>query len=200
MITQTMRIVLVAVLSMLLCTPAAMANTPKGDIAATVERILDVLRDKDLDKTQRRQTLTRLIKARFDFETMSRSTLGKNWRKASPEQRRKFIELFSSLLEATYLGRIEAYTNETVSYDEEKIRGKKALVKTSVHTRNTDIPIHYKLVRKTDGWYVYDVVIEGVSLVRNFRSSYGHIIQREGFDKLFARMEAKIAELQKDRR
>ncbi|TYO98719.1 phospholipid transport system substrate-binding protein [Geothermobacter ehrlichii] len=199
MIARAIRIILTAVIALLLSAPTAMATTPKEDISATVNRILDVLRDKNLDRPQRRQTLTELIKGRFDFETMSRSTLGKNWRKATPEQRQRFMELFSALLEATYLGRIEAYTDETVAYGDEKIRGKKALVKTSIRSGNTDIPIHYKLVRKTDGWYVYDVVIEGVSLVRNFRGSYGHIIEREGFEKLFAKMEAKIAELKKGR-
>ncbi|RMF44114.1 MAG: ABC transporter substrate-binding protein [Deltaproteobacteria bacterium] len=180
-----------------LLTAQAEAATPREEISATVDRILTLLRDKDMDRMERRRTLTDTIEARFDFDTMARSTLGKYWKKASSEQRQRFKELFSDLLESTYLGRIEAYTDETVSYGEEKVRGNKALVETSVHSGNTDIPIHYKLVQKQNGWYVYDVVIEGVSLVRNFRSSYGTIVKKEGFDQLFGRMEEKIAELKR---
>ncbi len=186
-------------LSLSLLAGPVWAASPTQDISATVDKILALLRDQTMDKETKRQTLTATIEARFDFDTMARSTLGRHWRKATPEQRQRFQELFAKLLESTYLGRIEAYTNETVSYGEEKMRGNKALVETSVHSGNTDIPIHYKLVHKDDGWYVYDVVIEGVSLVRNFRSSYGAILDRKGFDQLFARMEEKIAELKKSR-
>ncbi|GAB4166356.1 MAG: ABC transporter substrate-binding protein [Geothermobacteraceae bacterium] len=192
-------LIAIIVTAILLLPGPVLAATPTQEISATVDKILNLLRDQTIDKEARRQTLTATIEARFDFDTMARSTLGKHWRKATPEQQQHFKALFSKLLESTYLGRIEAYTNETVSYGEEKIRGDKALVETSVHSGNTDIPIHYKLVQKDNGWYVYDVVIEGVSLVRNFRSSYGAILDRDGFDQLFARMEEKIAELQKSR-
>jgi len=175
----------------------ASANTPKHDISGTVDNILVVLRNHELSAEQRREQLSNLIRQRFEFTVMSRSTLGKNWRKASTEQRQEFMKLFSDLLEATYIGRIESYTNEQVLYGEEKIRGKKALVKTLIKTKTVEIPIDYKLVRKENSWFVYDVVIEGVSLVRNFRSSYNSIIDREGFNGLFGKMRTKIAELRK---
>jgi len=182
---------------LLVCPLLASANTPSEDISSTVDNILVVLRTPDLPNDQRRDKLSALIRQRFEFTVMSRSTLGKNWKKASDEQQREFMELFADLLEATYIGRIEAYTDEKVLYGEEKIRGKKALVKTRIKTETVEIPIDYKLVQRTDGWYVYDVVIEGVSLVRNFRSSYGHIVDREGFDGLFSKMQQKITELRK---
>ncbi|PNU20789.1 toluene tolerance protein [Geothermobacter hydrogeniphilus] len=188
---------LLALLFSLVWPVTAGASTPKQDISGTVDNILVVLRNHELSAEQRREQLSNLIRQRFEFTVMSRSTLGKNWRKASTEQRQEFMKLFSDLLEATYLGRIESYTNEQVLYGEEKVRGKKALVKTLIKTKTVEIPIDYKLVRKENSWFVYDVVIEGVSLVRNFRSSYNSIVAREGFDGLFGKMRTKIAELRK---
>jgi phospholipid transport system substrate-binding protein len=180
----------------LLCPLGVMASTsPSEDISKTVDQLLVVLRNNTLDKAQRRQQLSNLIRDRFEFETMSQSTLGKHWKNATPQQQQRFMDLFSDLLEETYIGRIEAYTDETVIYGDEKIRSGKALVSTSISTKTVVIPIDYKLVETNKGWYVYDVVIEGVSLVRNFRSSYGTILDREGFDSLFAQMETKLTEL-----
>lgn len=182
---------------LLACPLQASANTPSQDISATVNNILVVLRNHDLTDEQRRKQLSDLIRDRFEFKVMSRSTLGRHWKKASSEQQQQFMTLFSDLLEATYIGRIEGYTDEEVVYGEEKIRKKKALVETRIKTKTVEIPIDYKLVQKDKGWFVYDVVIEGVSLVRNFRSSYGSIVEREGFEGLFGQMQTKIKELRK---
>ena len=90
---------------------------------------------------------------------------------------------------------MEAYSNETVNYGDEKIEGDRAEVKTHVHSGNVDIPIDYRMTVKDGEWFVYDVLIEEVSLVKNYRSSYGEIIRKEGFAKLLERMAVKIQEL-----
>jgi len=166
---------------------------PKDEVVATTERILSLLRDRDMDRQQRRREIREALRARFDFRAMSLKTLGRNWKKASPEQKDRFVELFARLLENAYLGRIEAYTDEEVVYGKEKIRGKKAVVKTEIVTRRKRIPVDYRLYDRGDGWYVYDVIIEEISLIRNYRSSYREIIGKEGFDGLLGRMEAKLA-------
>jgi len=171
------------------------AVAPKTQVQETVDRVIDVLRDKQLQGEARRQTLSHLIRARFDFYIMSQRTLGKYWKTASPAEQEKFVELFSDLLEASYIGRIEAYSDETVNYGEEKIEGDRAEVSTIVNSGNTHIPIVYRMVQKGAEWYVYDVIIEEVSLIRNYRSSYGEIVRKEGFSGLFSRMEEKIKEL-----
>jgi len=113
----------------------------------------------------------------------------------SQQQQEKFISLFSQLLEKTYLGRIEAYTDEKVEYMREKNKNaKRAVVYTQIITQTTEIPINYKLAKKGNDWLVYDVVIEEVSLISNFRSSYGEIIKREGMDSLLSQMEKKVQE------
>ena len=181
---------------LLLASLALAMPSPREQVQQTVDQVLEVLRNQSITGQPRRETLRRLIRARFDFTAMSQRTLGKYWKAASAQEQARFIELFSDLLEASYIGRIEAYSDETVNYRGERIEGDLAEVDTSVHSGNVDIPINYRLVRKNGGWFVYDVIIEEVSLVKNYRNSYGEIVRKEGYAGLFARMETKIRELQ----
>ncbi len=175
------------------------APTPRVQVQRTVDAVIGILQKKDLDRDQRRNALSNVIRQRFDFRAMSRRTLARNWKKATPAERDQFVELFTELLEATYIGRIEAYSNERVVYDKERIRKKKAIVDTHIVTPSVEIPITYKLQLKGEKWLVYDVVVEEVSLIRNFRSSYGDIVKKEGFSGLLAKMETKIRELKNSR-
>jgi len=186
---------LIATGLLLLATLVLAMPSPREQIQQTVDQVLEVLRNKAITGQPRRETLSRLIRARFDFTAMSQRTLGKYWKDASAQEQTRFVGLFSDLLETSYLGRIEAYSGETVSYRGERIEGDLAEVDTSVHSGNVDIPISYRLVHENGGWFVYDVIIEEVSLVKNYRSSYGEIVRKEGYAGLFTRMEAKIREL-----
>lgn len=163
---------LLFVLSLVVAAVAAAqaSPTPTDQVRVTVDGVIEMLKDKGLDPGTRREKITEAIRERFDFEAMARGTLAQNWKKAVPEERTRFVGLFSKLLENTYMGRIEAYTNEKVRYEKEQVKDKRAVVGTVI-VANVDIPVDYKLRRKGDGWFVYDVVIEGVSLVRNYRSS-----------------------------
>jgi phospholipid transport system substrate-binding protein len=172
------------------------AVTPKEQIQTTVDQVIEVLRDKRLQGEPRRQTLSHLIRARFNFNIMSQRTLGKYWKSATPAEQEHFVTLFSDLLEASYIGRIEGYSDEIVSYGEEKIDNDRAEVETQLNSGGTHIPINYRMVLQGDQWFVYDVVIEEVSLIKNYRNSYGEIVRKEGFSGLFTRMEEKIKELQ----
>lgn len=180
---------------LLLTTSALALPTPTEQVRKTVDEVLVVLRNKALSGQPRRDALSRLIRARFDFAIMSQRTLGKYWKDANPQEQARFIALYSDLLEASYIGRIEAYAGETVNYLAERIDGDMAEVDTLIHSGNVDIPISYRLVLEKDQWFVYDVVIEEVSMIRNYRNSYGEIVRKEGYKGLFARMEEKIREL-----
>jgi phospholipid transport system substrate-binding protein len=175
------------------------AGEPTEQLKTDVDRIITTLNDKTIVKDQKKQQIIELIRQRFNFELMSQWILGLNWKKATPDQRERFIDLFTQLLENTYMGRIEAYTGtysgNNVKYVEEKIKKGRALVKTMIVTESNEIPVDYKLSKNSNEWRVYDVVIEEVSLVRNYRSTYGEIVDKEGFDGLFGRMEKKIEEL-----
>ena len=172
-----------------------MAAEPLAEVRSTVDEVLTLLRNKSLPHEERRQQLTAVIRPAFDFEVMSQWVLGTNWRKATPAERQHFTDLFTDLLEETYIGKIDNYTDERVEFVGQKLEGERAEVDTLVKTASADIPIRYKVFRKGERWLVYDVVIEEVSLVRNYRSSYDEIVRNEGFPGLFARMEEKIREL-----
>lgn len=181
----------------------AAANIASADISATdsirgsVDGILTLLQNKELDQTTRRKEMRKVINGRFDFHAMSQSTLATNWKKASKEQQEEFVTLFSQLIENTYIGRVEAYTDEKVDYPGEKVKGNKAVVATLILTASADIPIDYKVYQKKNGeWWVYDVIIEGISLISNYRSSYQDIVSKEGLDGLLAKMRDKIKELE----
>jgi len=126
---------------------------------------------------------------------MAQRTLATNWRKASPAQRDAFVDRFTKLLEETYLARIDTYHDETVLYDAERIQRDRALVKTHIHTASVDIPIDYRLHQVEGQWRVYDVVIEAVSLIRNYRTTFREIAHKRGIDGLLKEMDAKIHEL-----
>jgi len=190
-------IILAASIMLATATISSAEMSPTDSIRGSVDSILTLLKDKGLDQTIRRKEMRKVINERFDFRAMSQRTLAINWKKASGEQQQEFVELFSQLIENTYIGRIEAYTDEKVDYPGEKIKGDKAVVETLILTASADIPINYKVYRKKNGeWWVYDVIIEGISLISNYRSSYQEIVSKEGFDGLIAKMRDKIRELQ----
>ena len=187
---------LAAGIALTAATIASADSTPTDAIRGSVESILTLLQDKELDQTTRRGKIRKVINARFDFRAMSQRTLATNWKKASDEQQKEFVQLFSKLIENTYIGRVEAYTDEKVDYPGEKIKGKKAVVETLILTPSADIPVNYKVYLKKDKWWVYDVIIEGISLISNYRSSYQEIVKKDGFDGLIVKMKAKIKELE----
>jgi phospholipid transport system substrate-binding protein len=176
-------------------TGAIAASSPTEDVRTSVDAILLILQNDELDKQQKRAEISKIVSQRFDFRAMSQRTLATNWKKTSNEEKKQFIELFSQLIESSYVGKIEAYTNEKVEFPGEKVKGKKAVVETLIITSSADIPVNYRMYQKGDQWLVYDVIIEGVSLISNYRSSYQEIMKDEGFDGLLNKMQAKIDEL-----
>ena len=174
----------------------AIAETAALDAVRTsVEAILESLKDEQLDTAARREQMRAAIKDRFDFRAMSQRTLATNWKKASDQEQQQFVELFSRLVENSYVDKIESYTNEKVEYPGAKVQGKKAVVDTLIITASADIPVNYKLYQKGDEWLVYDVIIEGVSLINNYRSSYQEIVKKEGMTGLLTKMQDKLNEL-----
>ena len=170
-------------------------STPTDDVRTSVDAMLEILKNEQLDNEGKRAQMSTVINERFDFRAMSQRTLATNWKKTSDEEKKQFVALFSQLIESSYVGKIEAYTDEKVEYPGEKVKGRKAVVETLIITSSADVPVNYKLYQKGDQWLVYDVVIEGVSLISNYRSSYQEIMKKEGFDGLLAKMQAKIDEL-----
>lgn len=177
------------------------ADGPLGAIEATVDSVLGTMRDKSLSqpekKDERRDQISAAIRKRFDFEEMSKRSLAKHWKEITDDERAEFVKIFSDLLEASYISKIEAYTNEEVTYNKETIKGdgKYGLVKTMIITKSVEIPIDYKLISRNGEWWVYDVIIEGVSFISTYRSQYNRIIIRESFASLLESMKTKLEEV-----
>lgn len=167
-------------------------STPTGQVRDSVERVLKILKDATLDRDQKWEKIGVIINERFDFRSMSQSILATNWKRATPEEREKFVEYFSQYIEETYRDKIEAYDNQEIRFVDEKIYGKRALVKMMIVTENTEIPIDFR-VKDNDGeWYSYDVVIEGVSLVNNYRNTFATILKNEGMDGLLNDISRRV--------
>ncbi len=171
------------------------ASSPTDEVRISVDAVLVILDNEQLNYEDKRTQIGVIVQERFDFRAMSQRTLATNWSKTTDEEKEKFVELFSQLIENSYVGKIDSYTNERVDYPGEKVSGRKAVVETLIITSSADIPVDYRLYQKGDQWLVYDVIIEGVSLISNYRSSYQEIMKKEGFDGLLAKMRAKIDEL-----
>jgi phospholipid transport system substrate-binding protein len=195
MVAKRVVALFVVILVFSIVSPSSASSGPTDQVRITVDGVMDILKDKTLDEEARRERLSSLIRKRFDFKAMSQRALGINWKKATQEEKEKFVKLFSDLLEATYIGRIEAYSDERVEYIKEKVEKNRAEVDTHIVTKSVEIPMRYKLILRGEEWLVYDVVIEEVSLIRNFRSTYREIVKKEGFSGLLAKMENKINKL-----
>jgi phospholipid transport system substrate-binding protein len=170
-------------------------NSPTDDIRASVDTIIAILNDGQLDRAGKRSKISEVVYKRFDFRAMSQRTLATNWRKTTDAEKDKFVDLFSKLIENSYIGKLDSYTNEKVDYTGEKLDGRKAVVETLIITTSADIPVDYRVYQKGGQWLIYDVIIEGVSLISNYRSSYQEIMKNEGFEGLLTKMQAKIDEL-----
>lgn len=172
------------------------AQSPTQTVQSAVDAILGIVTDPALEKEEKRAQMRAIINERFDFRAMSQRTLATNWKKASEEEQQRFVELFAMLIQNSYIGKVEAYTSETVEYPAEDIKGRLAVVDTLIITSSKEIPVSYKVYEKNGEWLVYDVIIEGVSLISSYRSSYREIVKKDGFSGLFARMEEKLKELE----
>ncbi len=192
-----MSAVLLICLSFLSIRPyQAFAGEATDQVKQTVDAVLDVLNDKELKKPENRELRTKKIREivdkRFDFEEMAKRSLALNWGKRTPEERKEFVTLFSDLLENTYIRKIERYENEKVAYLDERITGQYAVVRTKiVKQQESEIPVEYRIFKKADKWEVYDIIVEGVSLVNNYRSQFSQIIRSSSYEELVKKLKNK---------
>jgi phospholipid transport system substrate-binding protein len=193
------RIVLLAITCLFVATTAFATVT--DTIKKTVNDVIHIVTDKELKKKsneQRRRTaIKKSIATIFDSQEMAKRTLGKHWNQRTPAEKKQFTDLFATLLENSYAGKIESYNNEKIIYTKETLDGDYAEVKSKVITPKQDeYTLDYKLMKKENGiWMVYDVVIEGVSLVSNYRTQFNKIISTNGYAELVKKLQAKSNEL-----
>jgi phospholipid transport system substrate-binding protein len=165
---------------------------PQVRVKKMVDSILSVLQQPDLTAEEKRGQVSGQVQEYLDIQSMSRRTLGSYWDGATEEQRQSFSALFIKILEGTYLSRIDDYSAGTVQYLKQRVKDDKAIVDTMIVSNELEIPVQYKMIYENDSWQIFDLVIEGVSLVKNYRSSYGEIIRQEGYEGLLALMSEKV--------
>jgi len=184
------------VLVILVSAANVFAGVPMDEVKKTTDEVLAVLRNKELKgpgkEELRRQKILGIVSQVFDFREMAKRSLGIYWRKRTPQERDEFVPLYKDLLNRTYMRKVERYTNEKIIYTDESIQGDYAVVRTRVETNTgTQIPLEYRLMKKDGKWVVYDVVIEGVSLVNNYRSQFSQIIRSDSYAGLVKRLKKK---------
>ena len=162
---------------------------PTEELKPTLDKIIEILADPDLAgserKAKRREKIMAVAVQRFDFAEMSKRVLGKTWKTIDEQQRVYFEQLFTKLLENAYIGKMESYSGgQDVQYQEERIKGQRAVVNTVVDDNGIAIPVRYVMLQKESIWKVYDINIEGVSLVRNYREQFKSILRKDKFDGL----------------
>ena len=178
-------------------TNKAWASPVQDQLKLSIDQIIEVLKDPSLkgeeNTVRRREALRSIIDERFSFIAMSQRSLAKHWKKISEKEKAQFVQLFGKLLENTYVSKIESYTNEKVEYVKELMDETKGTIYTKVVTESIEIPIDYRMYKTDDGkWMVYDLVIEGVSLVANYRSQFDQILQKGSYEKLVEDLKKKI--------
>ncbi len=202
-ITRTMFCTFLFLIAMMV---SAYAGEPTDQVKQGVDKVLDVLKNRELkrpDRTrERRAAIRKIVGERFDYEEMAKRSLAQYWRQRTPEERKEFVPLYSDLLEKAYINKIEMYRNEKVLYTGENVDGNYAVVKTKVilTKKNIEIPIDYKILKRGLKWIVYDVGIEGVSLVNNYRNQFNQIIRSGSYQELVKKLKSKQIESPSDRK
>ena len=172
----------------------ARAGAPTDALKQSVDQVVKILSDPALrEKPEARHAQVRKVaESIFDYPDTARRSLGQHWNARTPEQQQEFIKLFADILDRSYVSKIDLYQGERVQYTGETIDGNEATVKTMITAKQgSDIPVDYRMHMKSGRWAVYDVIIEGVSLVSNYRTQFNKIIQTESYDALVQRLRAK---------
>ncbi len=175
------------------------AGAPLQAVQTNVNRVLDVLRDPKLKgdsaKEIKKEKLRAIYGEMFDEVELAKRSLGLNWNKLDPSQQKEFVPLFRQVLEKAYMDKILAYTNEKIVFSKETmLANEQAEVQTKIITSSKEIPISYRLIQKDGAWKVYDVVVENVSLVQNYRSQFNSILAKNTPAQLMEVLRKKVQE------
>jgi len=180
----------------LLVTVPARAGGPTDELRAAIEKVQMILNDSQLKaagkKGERLDKLRQVIQPKFDFTEMAKRSLGANWQRRNAEEQREFVRAFTELLENAYADSIDSFDGEKVIFTNEKQDKEYAEANTKIVTKKgEEFPVNYKLHQASGSWKVYDVVIENISLVNNYRSQFNRVIAKSSYEELLRTMKEK---------
>ncbi len=190
---------LLATMVLALIIPAqslAQFSSPTDSVQSMLDNVFAILRSPDFDLDRDKEGIDEAVSVAFDTNTIAQSALAANYRELSTEQRAEFEELFFNILKSTYIERLDDYTDETVEITGEETDGNRGTVKSLVYTTNSDIAVDYSLRQRPNGWFIYDIIVEDVSLLSSYRSTYRSIIRRSGIDGLLNDLRNQASELE----
>ncbi len=184
----------------LVCMSASMAraaNDPMTVVKTVVDQALSVLRDHQTPLPQRQEKLRALVNQNFDFTAMSRSALGYHWRNITPAQRKEFAKAFTAFVQDSYLSRMEDYSGQRVEIlrSRNQDQGYAQVLTRVVQDGKQPIPVNYMLERVNANWLIYDVTVDNISIIANYRNQFNRVINNQGFDKLLQDLKNKQAQL-----
>ncbi len=179
--------------------PAAWAGAPTDQLKAHIDRVLKILEDPilkvDGNVKERRTAVRKVADDIFDFAETAKRSLARHWHGRTEREREEFVTLFTDLLERSYISKIELYGGEKILYAGERIDGEAATVSTKITTKQgQEVPVDYRMLRQGDHWFVYDISIEGVSLISNYRTQFNKVIQTSSYGELVKKMKTKQEE------
>ena len=192
---RSVLLVLLGVMPFITARPAS-AATSMDELRAEIDRVIKTVDDPELKKEgragERRAAVRKIAREIFDVNEAAKRSLGRHWQGRTPAEREEFARLFGDVLERAYVSKIELYRGEKIAYAGQTVDGDHAVVRTRIITKQgTEIPVDYRMSKRDARWQVYDVVIEGVSLIGNYRTQFNTIIQGSSYDELVKKIKAK---------
>ena len=171
----------------------AFAGAPTDQIKETIDVVLDLVKNKDLKEAERQKLIRQAADKRFHWTAIARSAMGVYWHNLTSDQKKEFTGLFTDLIEGVYMGRIESYSGEKVRYLGDDTDGHYGVVKMVIVThKGTEIPITYRVVKEGEKWLIYDVQIEGISMVNNYRKQISYIMNNSSYEELIKKLREKL--------
>lgn len=174
----------------------AWAGAPTDQARQYTDQVVKMLQEPALKPTERQAAVRKVAIEIFDVSETARRALGRHWQARTPTEREEFSRLFAELLESTYISKIDLYGGEQLKYVGELIDGDFAIVRATILRRQgADVPVEARMLRRGERWYIYDISVQGISLVNNYRSQFDRIIQTSSYDELVRRLKTKLDEV-----
>jgi phospholipid transport system substrate-binding protein len=171
---------------------AAWAGPPTEQLRTYTDQVVKILQNPSMTLSERREAVRHLAEEVFDVTETAKRALGQHWQQRTPAEQDEFVKLFANLLEQTYISRIDEFGGERLTYVSEQIDGDRAIVRAKITTKNgTDVPVESRVLLKGNRWLIYDILIENLSLISNYRAQFDRVIRTASYDELVKRLKTK---------
>lgn len=175
---------------------------PTDQFRPFLKKVIDTLADPELKtiaKKEQGQRIITIVREHFDFQEMSKRVLGMQWRNLNNKEKKEFEDLFTQLLQYAYIGKIDEYAGQQVTFVQQRIKGERAEVQTLLVDKQKSVPVSYIMLLRGDQWMAYDVIVEGVSLIRNYMEQFSEILRKDGYSGLVQQLKDKITQIEKEK-